>query len=48
MLLASKRDTHLPCLAIDTALPFTTIRLTQAFTTMQRRLEHQYDLPYTQ
>lgn len=48
MLLASKRDTHLPCVAIATVLPFTAIRLAQAFTTTQRRLQHQCDLLYTQ
>jgi hypothetical protein len=48
MLPASKRETHLPCLAIATALPFATIRPAQAFATMQRRLEHQYYLLDTQ
>lgn len=39
MLLASKRDAHLPCLVIAAALPFTAT---------QRRLEYQYDLFYIQ
>ncbi|MGF6937335.1 hypothetical protein OKW41_006497 [Paraburkholderia sp. UCT70] len=48
MLLASKRDARIPCLAFATTFPFTTIRLAQAFTTMRRLLEHRCDLHYTQ
>ena len=47
-MLVHESNTHLSCLTVAMPLQFTVIGLAQAFTAIQERGEHGYDLLYTE